>query len=116
MVSVPVLSQTAASTAPICSSAPPVRTTIWWRAARLMPPTIATGVARSPGDPPGGARPGGNPAGVGGGEPLDRRLLRLRRPHQLDDLRVETLPRGRRHAQPERALDVDGAAPHDPPL
>ena len=46
MVSVPVLSNIAAVTPPSCSRATPFRMTICRRAARLMPPMMATGVAR----------------------------------------------------------------------
>ena len=48
-VSVPVLSNTAVLTLARRSSAPPLRTMTWCRAARLMPPMIATGVASSSG-------------------------------------------------------------------
>ena len=49
MVSVPVLSNTTVSTRESNSSALPLRTTICRRAARLMPPITATGVARMSG-------------------------------------------------------------------
>ncbi len=49
MVSVPVLSNTATVVEPSCSSAPPCLTMICRRAARLMPPMIAMGVARMSG-------------------------------------------------------------------
>ena len=48
-VSVPVLSNTTALTPASASSAPPCRTMICRRAARLIPPMMATGVARMSG-------------------------------------------------------------------
>ena len=48
-VRVPVLSKTAVVTCPSCSRALPWRKMIPWRAARLMPPMMATGVARMSG-------------------------------------------------------------------
>ena len=132
IVRVPVLSKTAVRTPPSCSSAVPWRNTMPRRAAWLIPPMMATGVARMRGQgvattstastrtgspdpqPRQGAdhqRERGEPHGVAVGQPLNRRLAGLGRADQLHDPGVLALPRERGRAKRERALEVEAAAP-----